>query len=102
MTSCSSTNGELRSALGRYTSSLERSTRLRPTLLSWVVVDASVPELTKAINAAFVGSARRDWDVAGEVLRGLVEEDDGLCRTQSIFRSFMRGLARAADIGVVC
>ena len=45
-------------------------------MLSWVVVDASVLELSKAINAAFAASARRDWDVAGEVLRGLVGEDD--------------------------
>jgi hypothetical protein len=41
-----------------------------------VTADAGVPEPTKALNAAFVASARGDWDAAGEVLRGLVEEDD--------------------------
>jgi hypothetical protein len=33
-------------------------------------------QLTRALNAAFVASVRGDWDATGEVLRGLVEEDD--------------------------
>ena len=42
-----------------------------------MAADASVPEPTKGLNAAFVASARGDWDAAGEVLRRLVDEDDG-------------------------
>jgi len=41
-----------------------------------VAADPSVPEPTKALNAAFVASAPGDWVMASEVLRGLVEEDD--------------------------
>jgi hypothetical protein len=38
--------------------------------------DADAPETTKALNAAFLASARGDWDTAGTLLRGLVEQDD--------------------------
>ena len=41
-----------------------------------VKADPSVPEASKALNEAFVASARGDWSTAGEILRGLVEEDD--------------------------
>ena len=52
-----------------------------------VTADASVPEPTKALNAAFVVSARGDWVTAGEVLRGLVEEDNATMPYASIIRS---------------
>ena len=54
-----------------------------------VAADASVPEPIKALNAAFVASARGDWETAGEVLRGLVEEDDANYAVRSIIRSFI-------------
>jgi len=41
-----------------------------------VAADASVPGSTKALNAAFVASARGDWVAGAELLRGLVEEED--------------------------
>jgi hypothetical protein len=40
-----------------------------------VAADTSVPEPSKALNVAFVASARGDWTAAGEILRGLVEDD---------------------------
>jgi len=71
----SSTNGELRSALGRV---YLQSGQIDKADAHFAVVaaDANVPEPTKALNAAFVASARGDWVTAGDVLRGLVEEDD--------------------------
>ena len=58
-----------------------------------MAADASVPEPIKAFNAAFVASARGDWDTAGEVLRGLVEEDDANYAVRKRFsRSFVRPL----------
>jgi uncharacterized protein HemY len=41
-----------------------------------VAADHGVPEPTKALNAAFVASARGDWHRAGELLRALVAQDD--------------------------
>jgi hypothetical protein len=41
-----------------------------------VAADANVPEASKALNEAFVASARGDWPTVGEILRRLVEEDD--------------------------
>ena len=35
-----------------------------------------MPGSTKALNAAFVASARGDWVAAAELLRALVEEED--------------------------
>jgi hypothetical protein len=40
-----------------------------------VAADVSVHGPTKALNAAFMASARGHWDTAGEVLRKLVKED---------------------------
>ena len=66
-----------------------------------VAAFASMPEPTKALNAAFVASARGDWDTAGEVLRGLVEEEDGN-DTVRFHHPFMLGwLAHVADEGLV-
>jgi hypothetical protein len=64
-----------------------------------VAADVSVPEPTKALNAAFVASARGDWDAAGEVWRGLVEEDDAN-HTVRFHHPFMLGwLAHVAHEG---
>lgn len=35
-----------------------------------------MPETTKALNAAFVASARGNWDTADALLRELVAQDD--------------------------
>ena len=60
-----------------------------------------MPEPTKALNAAFVASGRGDWDTAGEVLRGLVEEDDANY-TVRFHHPFMLGwLAHVADERIV-
>ena len=67
-----------------------------------LAADASVPEPTKALNAAFVASARGDWDAAGEVLRGLVEEDDGNYAVRFYSVVIMLGLlAHVADERIV-
>jgi hypothetical protein len=34
------------------------------------------PETTITLNAAFLASARGEWDAAGTLLRGLVQQDD--------------------------
>jgi len=81
----SSTNGELRSALGRvYLQSGQ--IHKAETHFAVVAMDASVPGLTKVPNAAFVASARGDWVTASDVLHGLVEEDDANCAMCSIIR----------------
>jgi hypothetical protein len=36
-------------------------------------VQPAPEETTKALNAAFMASARGDWDTAGTILRGLVD-----------------------------
>ena len=61
-----------------------------------------MPEPTKGLNAAFVASARGDWDAAGEVLRGLVEEDDGNYAVRFYSVVIMLGLlAHVADERIV-
>jgi len=81
----SSTKGGLRSALG---SVYLQSGQIDKAEAHFAVVaaDASVPGPTKAPNAAFVASARGDWVTAGDVLRGLVEEDYANCAVCSIIR----------------
>ena len=65
-----------------------------------VAADASMPEPTKALNAAFVASARGDWDAAGEVLRGLVEEDDANYAVRSIIHPSIRRHVFEAGVSV--
>ena len=61
-----------------------------------------MPEPTKGLNAAFVASARGDWDAAGEVLRRLVDEDDGNYAVRFYSFVIMLGLlAHVADEGIV-
>lgn len=67
--------GELRSALGRVylqSGQLDRA----EAHFARVAADPDVPEASKALNDAFVASARGDWSKAGEILHRLVEEDD--------------------------
>jgi len=54
-----------------------------------VAASANVLEPTKALNAAFVASAHGDWDTAGEVFCGLVEEDDANYAVCSTIQSFV-------------
>ena len=41
-----------------------------------VAAAADVPESTKALNKAFLASARGEWDAAAVILRELFAEDD--------------------------
>jgi len=71
----STASGELRSALGRVylqSGQLDKA----EAHFAQVAADANVPEASKALNEAFVASARGDWPTVGEILRRLVEEDD--------------------------
>ena len=91
-------NGELRSALGRVYLQSGQIDKAEAHF-ALVAADASVPEPTKALNAAFVASARGDWDTAGEVLRGLVEEDDANYAVRSvIFLLWLVGWCMFADL----
>jgi len=63
----SNTNGELRLALGRCASKSGQIGKAEAHF-AIVAVDASVPEPTKALNAALVASARGDWVTAGQGL----------------------------------
>ena len=88
----SNTNGELRSVLGRVYLQI-RADRQGRSPLCHRAADASVPEPTKALNAAFVASVRGDWVTAGQ---GLAQARRGgrceLCRAfhHSSSRSFWR------------
>lgn len=74
-----SSSYELRSALGRV---YLQAGQLDQAELHFAAVaapaggdsDVVVPETTKALNAAFMASARGEWDEAGKILRGLLEE----------------------------
>ena len=62
--SATTTNGELRATLGRV---YLQSGQIGEAEVHFAIVaaDASVPEPTKGLNAAFVASARGDWEAAG-------------------------------------
>jgi hypothetical protein len=45
---------------------------------------AGTPETTKTLNAAFLASARGDWDTASTLLRGLVEQDEANYAVRSL------------------
>ncbi|KAI0289448.1 hypothetical protein BC826DRAFT_1031882, partial [Russula brevipes] len=70
-----SNSGDLRSALGRVYLQAGQLDKAEAHFAA-VAADRGVPEPTKALNAAFVASARGDWDGAGELLRALVAQDD--------------------------
>lgn len=65
----------MRSALGRVYLQAGQLDQAE-THFAVVAADLSAPETTKALNAAFLASARGEWDTAGTLLRGLVEQDD--------------------------
>ncbi|KAH9995547.1 hypothetical protein BJV77DRAFT_942843 [Russula vinacea] len=70
-----STNSELRSALGRVYLQAGQLDQAEAHFAA-IAADANAPETTKALNAAFLASARGDWEAADMLLRGLVEQDD--------------------------
>ena len=67
-----------------------------------VAASASVLESTKVLNAAFVASAHGDWDKAGEVFCGLVEEDDANYAVRSTIHSFVMRHAWLARVLMGC
>ncbi|KAH9967235.1 hypothetical protein BC827DRAFT_1123148 [Russula dissimulans] len=70
------TNSELRSALARVYLQAGQLDQAEAHLAA-VAADPSAPGSTKTLNAAFLASARGDWDAAGEHLRALlVAQDD--------------------------
>jgi tetratricopeptide (TPR) repeat protein len=69
------TNSELRSALGRVYLQAGQLDQAEAHFAA-IAADANAPETTKALNAAFLASARGDWEAAGTLLYGLVEQDD--------------------------
>jgi len=82
------TNSELRSALGRVYLQAGQLDQAEAHLAA-VAADPSAPEPTKALNAAFLASARGDWDKAGELLRGLLVVQDDVNYAVRQFYSFV-------------
>src|ERR1700761_461973 len=68
-------SAELRSALGRVYLQAGQLDRAEAHFAA-VAADNNVPESTKALNAAFLASARGEWDVAASILRELFAQDD--------------------------
>ncbi|KAH9040457.1 hypothetical protein EDB85DRAFT_2173585 [Lactarius pseudohatsudake] len=66
---------ELRAALGRVYLQAGQLDRAEAHFAA-VAADAGALESTKALNAAFLASARGEWDVASEILRELFAQDD--------------------------
>lgn len=66
---------ELRAALGRVYLQAGQLDRAE-THFAAVAADNGVPESTKALNTAFLASARGEWDVAATILRDLFAQDD--------------------------
>ena len=69
------TSAELRAALGRVYLQAGQLDRAEAHFVA-VAAAADVPESTKALNKAFLASARGEWDAAGVILRELFAEDD--------------------------
>jgi tetratricopeptide (TPR) repeat protein len=74
-TTSANTNSELRSALGRGYLQAGQLNQAEAHFAA-ITVDTNAPVTTKALNATFLASARRDWEAVGMLLRELVEQDD--------------------------
>ena len=75
------TNIELRSALGRVYLQAGQLDRAEAHFAAVAAAAADTDtggthETTKTLNAAFLASARGNWDTAGTLLRELVEQDE--------------------------
>ncbi|KAF8269800.1 hypothetical protein EI94DRAFT_1778124 [Lactarius quietus] len=68
-------SAELRAALGRVYLQAGQLDRAEAHFDAVAVAD-NVPESTKALNAAFLASARGEWDAAAVILRELFAQDD--------------------------
>lgn len=66
---------ELRAALGRVYLQAGQLDRAEAHFAA-VAADARAPGSTKALNAAFLASARGEWDAAAAILRELFAQDD--------------------------
>ncbi|KAH9169928.1 hypothetical protein EDB89DRAFT_1382929 [Lactarius sanguifluus] len=66
---------ELRAALGRVYLQAGQLEKAEEHFAA-VAADAGALESTKALNAAFLASARGEWNVASEILRELFAQDD--------------------------
>ena len=66
---------ELRAALGRVYLQAGQLDRAE-THFAAVAADNGVAESTKALNTAFLASARGEWDAAATILRDLFAQDD--------------------------
>jgi len=80
-----STNSELRSALGRVYLQAGQLNQAEAHFTAVAAAAAAADPETdteteaaagKTLNTAFLASARGDWDTAGKLLRGLVEQDE--------------------------
>lgn len=69
------TSADLRSALGRVYLQAGQLDRAEAHFTA-VEAEDNVPESTKALNKAFLASARGEWDEAAVILRGLFAQDD--------------------------
>lgn len=69
------TSADLRSALGRVYLQAGQLDRAEAHFTA-VEAEDDVPESTKALNKAFLASARGEWDEAAVILRGLFAQDD--------------------------
>ena len=65
----------MRAALGRVYLQAGQLDRAEAHFVA-VAAAADVPESTKALNKAFLASARGEWDAAAVILRELFAEDD--------------------------
>jgi lipopolysaccharide biosynthesis regulator YciM len=68
-------SADLRSALGRVYLQAGQLDRAEAHFAA-VEAEEDVPESTKALNKAFLASARGEWDAAAVILRELFAEDD--------------------------
>ncbi|KAF8482741.1 hypothetical protein DFH94DRAFT_378858 [Russula ochroleuca] len=74
-TTSANTNSEVRSALGRGYLQAGQLNQAEAHFAA-ISADTNAPETTQALNAAFLASARGDWEAAGTLLRELVGQDD--------------------------
>ncbi len=68
-------SAELRAALGRVYLQAGQLDRAEAHFAA-VAADVGAPESTKALNAAFLASARGEWEAASVILRELFAQDD--------------------------